>query len=90
MDEISATVNEIRKNIDYWIEKAQNNSVVIKDKDEPQAVLVSVKEYKRFTRGDRKVIRASELTKEEIKSIEAENVPEEAKLYDHEIDGWKE
>jgi prevent-host-death family protein len=67
-------------------EKALREPVTITNHGRDSLVLMSVDEYVRLKQRDRLVLRAEELSDEQIEAILSAEIPQEAYAFDHEVE----
>lgn len=61
--------------------------VTISNNGRDRLVMMSVEEYQRLKRRDRRVMAAADFTDADIAAIEAASAPDEATVFDHETNG---
>jgi prevent-host-death family protein len=83
------TSAEFQKNDGRVADRALTEAVTITRNGRDWLVLVSVEEYERLKRRDRRVMRVGELSEAEWAAIAASEVPAEYAYLDAELEGWK-
>lgn len=86
-----ATVSsaEFQRNLGLYQDKALSEPVTITKNGRERLVLLSVDEYQRLKRRDRRVFRTSELPDEWLEAVEKAKVPDEYADLDDELKDWK-
>ncbi len=77
------------KNYEAVIDKALFEPVTITRDGRDRLVLLSIDEFNRLKRRDRRVYRIEEMTSEQIAAIEKAEVPAEYAYLDEELKDWK-
>jgi prevent-host-death family protein len=77
---------EFQKNIGRYQDIALREPVLVTRNGRDRTVLLSIEEYQRLRRRDRRVMGPEDFTEEDIKAIETAEIPAEAYLYDHEME----
>jgi prevent-host-death family protein len=85
----TVTAKEFQRHPGRYKRLAQSRPLTITDNGEPSLVLMSVAEYERLMRRDRKALRASELDEETLAAIEAYEPDPADYAFEHETDGAK-
>jgi PHD/YefM family antitoxin component YafN of YafNO toxin-antitoxin module len=80
---------EFIKNYGTLADKALQEPVTITKNGRDRLVLISSEEYERMRRRDRRVIRAEDMSDEEIEEIMQQRVPEEYDYLNEELKDWK-
>ena len=83
------TSAEFQRNVGLYQDKALAEPVTITKDGEERLVLLSVEEYKRLKRRDRRVVRLEEFTDEEMALIATAEVPAEHAHVDAELKDWR-
>jgi PHD/YefM family antitoxin component YafN of YafNO toxin-antitoxin module len=83
------TTAEFIKNYGSLADKALMEPVTITKNGRDRLVVVSAEEYSRLTRRDRRVIRAEELTEEQVALIAQAEVPPGYAHLDAEVADWR-
>jgi PHD/YefM family antitoxin component YafN of YafNO toxin-antitoxin module len=83
---ISST--EFLTNFDSVSDQALGEPVTITRDGEDRLVLLSVEEYNRLKRRDRRVYAIEEMTPEQLSALEKSEVPGEYKYLDAELKDW--
>lgn len=91
MDRAMSTVSsaEFQRNLGLYQDKALNEPVTITRNGRERLVLLSVDEYRRLKRRDRRAFGADEVTDEQLAAIEAARVPDRHRRLDDELKDWK-
>ena len=79
---------EFIKNYGTLADRALIEPVTITKNGRDRLVVISAEEYARLSRRDRRVIRAEDLTDEEIAAIASAEVPSEYAHLDDELKDW--
>jgi PHD/YefM family antitoxin component YafN of YafNO toxin-antitoxin module len=82
------TSAEFIKNYGTLADKALTEPLTISRNGRDRLVVISVDEYERLKRRDRKVIATGELTEEDIALIRSMKVPAEYAHLDEEVKDW--
>lgn len=80
---------EFQRNLGLYQDKALAEPVTITKNGRERLVLLSVEEYARLKRRDRKVGLTSELSDEWIEAVKNAKVPDEYAYLDEELKDWK-
>lgn len=83
------TTAEFIKNYGSLADRALVEPVTITKNGRDRLVVVSVEEYDRLSRRDRRVLRPEELTKEQTELIARAEVPAEHAHLDAEVGDWR-
>jgi PHD/YefM family antitoxin component YafN of YafNO toxin-antitoxin module len=83
------TTAEFIKNYGALADKALSEPVTITKNGRDRLVVVSVEEYGRLLRRDRRAIRPEDLSQEDIALVAAAEVPAEYAHLDAELADWK-
>jgi prevent-host-death family protein len=83
------TSAEFQRNLGLYQDKALAEPVTITKNGRDRLVLLSVDEYRRLMRRDRKVGLTSELSDEQLEAISKARVPDEYAYLDAELKDWK-
>lgn len=83
------TSAEFQRKLGLYQDKALAEPVTITKNGRDRLVLLSVEEYQRLKRRDRRVFSIDEVTNEQLAAIEAARVPEEYAYLDAELKDWK-
>ena len=87
---MKVTTAEFIKNYGRLADKALSEPVTITKNGHDRLVVLAAEEYERLKRRDRRVIRAGELSDEEIALIAKAEVPVEHAHLDDELNGWQQ
>lgn len=79
------TSAEFQRNLGLYQDKALAEPVTITKNGRERLVLLSVEEYQRLKRRDRRVFRTSELPDEWVEAVEKAKVPDEYAYLDAEL-----
>ena len=80
---------ELQKKFDSLADQALNEPVTITRDGQDQLVLLSVEEYERLRRRDRRVVRLEDFTDEEMALIAQSDVPSGHAHLDVELKDWR-
>ena len=83
---LKVTSAEFQKNIGRYQDIAIREPVTVTRNGRDRTVLLSMEEYQRLMRRDRRVMTLDDFTEEDIKAIENAEIPAEAYLYNHEFE----
>lgn len=83
------TSAEFQRKLGLYQDKALAEPVTITRNGRERLVLLSVEEYRRLKRRDRRVFSIDEVTDEQLAAIEAARVPEQYAYLDDELKDWK-
>jgi len=86
---VKVTTADFIKNYGRLADKALSEPVTITKNGHDRLVVLSAEEYERLKRRDRRVIRAGELSDEEIALIAKTEVPLEHAYLDEELKDWR-
>jgi prevent-host-death family protein len=79
---------EFQKRVDALADTAVTQPVTITSNGRDQLVLLSIEEYERLKRRDRRVVRREDFTDEEMALIAKAEVPAEYADLDAELNDW--
>ena len=82
------TSAEFQKNLGRYQDKALAEPVTITKNGRDRLVLLSVEEFERLKRRDRRVFAVEDLTEEQIAAIEKAEMPERYRYLDAELKDW--
>jgi prevent-host-death family protein len=77
---------EFQKNFGRYQDVALKEPVTVTRNGRDRTVLLSVEEYERLKRRDRRVMSLDDFTEEDIAAIEQAQVPPEAAQFNHEVE----
>ncbi len=83
------TSAEFQRKLGLYQDKALAEPVTITKNGRDRLVLLSVEEYQRLKRRDRRVFSIDEITDEQLAAVEAARVPEQYAYLDAELKDWK-
>ncbi|MBI5911965.1 MAG: type II toxin-antitoxin system Phd/YefM family antitoxin [Betaproteobacteria bacterium] len=83
------TSAEFQRKLGLYQDKALAEPVTITKNGRDRLVLLSVEEYRRLKRRDRRVFSIDEITDEQLAAVEAARVPEQYAYLDAELKDWK-
>jgi len=83
------TTAEFIKGYGALADKALHEPLTITKNGRDRLVLLSVEEYDRLKRRDRRVVAVGDLTEEEVALIAASEVPAEYAYLDEELKDWR-
>lgn len=86
---VTVTAAEFQRNIERYQDEALRKPIAITRNGGARTVLLSVEEYQRLKRRDRRVLTADDWTEEDLDKLRSEKVPDEYAHLDAELDGWK-
>ncbi len=79
---------EFQRNLGLYQDKALQEPVTITKNGRERLVLVSVEEYERLKRRDRRAFSIDDVTDEQLAAVEAARVPEQYNNLDKELKDW--
>lgn len=79
---------EFQRNLGRYQDKALSEPVTITKNGRERLVLLSIEEYQRLKRRDRRVFRIEDVTDEQLAAIESARVPEAYNYLDEELKDW--
>ena len=82
---IKVSVAEFQRNVGRYQDMALEEPVVVTLDGRERTVMISIKEYRRLERLDRRAMRLEDFTDADIAAIEAARAPESAKEFDREV-----
>jgi len=82
------TSTEFQRNVELYEDKALAESVTITKNGRERLVLLSIEEYQRLKRRDRRAFAAEDLTPEQIAALEKAEVPPGHEHLDAELKDW--
>jgi PHD/YefM family antitoxin component YafN of YafNO toxin-antitoxin module len=82
---IKVSAAEFQRNIGRYQDMALTQPVVVARNGRERTVMISVEEYHRLKRGDRRVMGLEDFTDEDIAALEKTRAPEAAKAFDSEL-----
>jgi prevent-host-death family protein len=85
---IKVSAAEFQRNIGRYQDLALTEPVAVTRNGRERLVLLSAEEYERLCHRDRRVVRAGELTDEEVALIAEAEVPAEHAHLDEELKDW--
>jgi prevent-host-death family protein len=83
---LKVSAADFQRNIGRYQDIALREPVAVTRNGRESCVLLSVDEYRRLKRRDRRVMRVEDFTEADIAALEASRPPEEAKAFDHEFE----
>lgn len=83
------TSAEFQRNLGLYQDKALAEPVTITKNGRERLVLLSVEEYQRLKRRDRRAFKTEDMTDEQLAAVEAAQVPERHRYLDDELKDWK-
>lgn len=83
---IKVSSAEFQRNIGRYQDMALREPIAVTRNGRERTVMLSVEEYERLTRRDRRVMGPEDFTDEDIAAIAAAMPPESSKDFDHEVD----
>ena len=82
---IKVSAAEFQRNIGRYQDIALTQPVVVARNGRERTVMISVEEYHRLKRRDRRVMGLEDFTDEDISALEKTRAPEAAKAFDDEL-----
>jgi PHD/YefM family antitoxin component YafN of YafNO toxin-antitoxin module len=82
---IKVSAAEFQRNIGRYQDMALTQPVVVARNGRERTVMISVEEYHRLKRRDRRVMALEDFTDEDISALEEIRAPEAAKAFDSEL-----
>lgn len=82
------TSAEFQRNLGLYQDRALAQPVTITKNGRERLVLLSVEEYQRLKRRDRRAFRIEDLTDEQLAAVEGARVPERHRHLDDELKDW--
>jgi len=89
MNNMRVSSAEFQKNFESLADQALTEPVIVTRNERDRLVLMSVEEYDRLRRRDRRVVRLEDFTDEEMALIAQAEVPAEHAHLDAELKDWK-
>jgi prevent-host-death family protein len=89
MHDMKVSSAEFQKQFGAFADKALTEPVTITRNGRDRLVLLSVEEYQRLKRRDRRVVRLEDFTEEEMALIAKAEVPAEYAYLDDELKDWQ-
>jgi prevent-host-death family protein len=86
---VRVTTADFIKHYGRLADRALSEPVTITKNGHDRLVVLSVEEYDRLKRRDRRVVRAGELTDEEVALIASAEVPAEYAHLDEDLKNWR-
>jgi prevent-host-death family protein len=84
-DPIPVPAGEVQRHFALWQDRALTRPVAVTSRGRPRVVMLSVEEYERLRRHDRRAHRVEDLPKELVNAIAAAEPPKEAHRLDGEV-----
>lgn len=83
---VTITVSELQEHFDRYRDLARSQPVSVTENGQEDLVILSADEYRRLKArdGDRLVIDSRDLSDDELKALEAAEIPEESAQFDKE------
>jgi PHD/YefM family antitoxin component YafN of YafNO toxin-antitoxin module len=82
---IKVSAAEFQRNVGRYQDMALEEPVVVTLDGRERTVMISIKEYRRLERLDRRAMRLEDFTDADIAAIEVARAPESAKEFDREV-----
>jgi len=82
---IKVSAAEFQRNIGRYQDMALTQPVVVARNGPERTVMISVEEYERLKRRDRRVMRLEDFTEEDIAALEETRAPEASRAFDAEL-----
>ncbi len=83
---IKVSAAEFQRNIGRYQDMALSQPVGVTRNGRERTVMISVEEYHRLKRRDRRVMSLEDFTDADLAALEATRAPESAKVFDVELD----
>jgi prevent-host-death family protein len=83
------TSADFQRNLGLYQDKALAEPVTITKNGRERLVLLSVEEYQRLKRRDRRALKIEDMTDEQLAAVEAAQVSERHRYLDDELKDWK-
>ncbi len=83
---LKVSAAEFQRNIGRYQDAALTQPVAVTRNGRERTVMISVEEYRRLKRRDRRVMSLEDFTDADIAALEATRAPESAKAFDDEVD----
>ncbi|HVP83419.1 MAG TPA: type II toxin-antitoxin system Phd/YefM family antitoxin [Rhizomicrobium sp.] len=83
---VKVSAAEFQKNFGRYQDVALKEPVTVTRNGRDRTVLLSIEEYDRLKRRDRRVMSLDDFTEEDIAAIEQAQVPPEAAQFNHEVE----
>lgn len=84
---IKVAAAEFQRNIGRYQDLALRQPVAVTRNGRERTVLISIEEYERLKRRDRRAMSLDDFTDDDVAALEAVRAPEAAKAFDDEADG---
>ncbi len=82
---ITVTASEFQQHFGRYQDEALTQPVAITRNGRERLVMLSADEYRRLKRRDREVLRAGDLSDEDLAALEQTRAPESSKAFDDEL-----
>jgi prevent-host-death family protein len=82
---VKVSAAEFQRNIGRYQDVALTQPVAVTRNGRERTVMISVEEYQRLKRRDRRVMSLDDFTDADIAALEATRAPESAKVFDDEL-----
>ncbi|MCO5159738.1 MAG: type II toxin-antitoxin system Phd/YefM family antitoxin [Mesorhizobium sp.] len=83
---IKVSSAEFQRNIGRYQDMALKEPIAVTRNGRERTVMLSVEEYQRLKRRDRRVMGLEDFTADDIAAIEEARAPEHTKEFDHEVE----
>ncbi|SMH43909.1 type II toxin-antitoxin system Phd/YefM family antitoxin [Mesorhizobium australicum] len=83
---IKVSSAEFQRNIGRYQDMALKEPIAVTRNGRERTVMLSIEEYQRLKRRDRRVMGLEDFTDEDIAAIERARAPEHTKAFDHEVE----
>ncbi len=80
---------DLLENFEALLDKAPSEPITITRDGRDRLVVLSVEEYERLKRRDRRALRIEDLTPEQVEALAKAEVPPEYAYLDDELKDWK-
>jgi PHD/YefM family antitoxin component YafN of YafNO toxin-antitoxin module len=84
-DMVRVTAGEFGREVGRYQDLALTQPIIVTRNGRDRTVMISVEEYRRLRRRDRRVLGVEEFTEEQIEAIKRAAPPAEAAAYDDEL-----
>ncbi len=83
---VKVSAAEFQRNIGRYQDVALTQPVAVTRNGRERTVMISVEEYRRLKRRDRRVMSLEDFTDADVAALEATRAPESTKAFDDELD----
>jgi prevent-host-death family protein len=82
---LTVTSTEFQQNAGRYQDEALSQPIIITHHGRERLVMLSAEEYRRLKRRDREVLKADEISDEDLAALERIRAPESSKAFDDEL-----